>query len=222
MVQWNGSSRATTVVSATQLTASIGEADVASTGTANVTVVNPSPGGGASGVFEFAVDSAASASGGVTVSAQTTTVSVADGGSTTVPVTVTGATTTPQVTLTCLNLPAGATCVYNSTSNTVTINISASTPKGTYEITMVFTVEQQTTAARAHSRTLLASWSGFLGLPLGLLWIGGGRRKKVLRGCLIAFLGLWLMLSLAACGGSPSKTTTTTTQSSATVMLTVN
>jgi len=48
-VRWNGSDRTTTFVSATQLTAAIRASDIASSGTATVTVFNPSPGGGTSG-----------------------------------------------------------------------------------------------------------------------------------------------------------------------------
>lgn len=47
-VQWNGSNRTTTFVSATQLTASITAPDIAVAGSASVTVVNPAPGGGTS------------------------------------------------------------------------------------------------------------------------------------------------------------------------------
>ncbi len=47
-VNWNGTPRTTTYQSATQLTAYISQADIASAGTAQVTVVNPAPGGGAS------------------------------------------------------------------------------------------------------------------------------------------------------------------------------
>jgi hypothetical protein len=49
VVHWNGSARATTYVSATQLTASIMAADVAVAATVPVTVFNPAPGGGTSG-----------------------------------------------------------------------------------------------------------------------------------------------------------------------------
>ncbi len=55
VVQWNGSSRPTTPVSSTQLTAAITAADIATPGTANVTVLNPAPGGGASNTVSFAV-----------------------------------------------------------------------------------------------------------------------------------------------------------------------
>jgi hypothetical protein len=55
-VQWNGSSRTTAHVSATQLTASITAADVAGAGTASVTVVNPAPGGGTSPAASLAIN----------------------------------------------------------------------------------------------------------------------------------------------------------------------
>jgi hypothetical protein len=54
-VYWNGSARTTTFVSASQLTASINATDVATTGTANVTVVNPASGGGTSNIATFEV-----------------------------------------------------------------------------------------------------------------------------------------------------------------------
>jgi hypothetical protein len=48
VVQWNGSSRTTTFVSASQITAAITAGDIAATGSASVTVNNPAPGGGTS------------------------------------------------------------------------------------------------------------------------------------------------------------------------------
>src|SRR5207244_1766870 len=48
VVRWNGAARATTYVSATQLTAAIAAGDIATAGTASVTIFNPAPGGGAS------------------------------------------------------------------------------------------------------------------------------------------------------------------------------
>ena len=50
VVKWNGSARATTVVSGAQLKATIFSTDIAKAGTAWVKVVNPSPGGGTSNV----------------------------------------------------------------------------------------------------------------------------------------------------------------------------
>src|SRR5262249_14554852 len=55
VVNWNGSPRATTFVSGTQVTAQIPAADVATQGAANVTVVNPAPGGGASNALTFTI-----------------------------------------------------------------------------------------------------------------------------------------------------------------------
>ncbi|HEV8132246.1 MAG TPA: cohesin domain-containing protein [Acidobacteriota bacterium] len=58
IVQWNGSNRATTFVSGTQLNASISAADIAAAGTATVTVLNPPPGGGLSNALSFTISSA--------------------------------------------------------------------------------------------------------------------------------------------------------------------
>ena len=54
-LQWNGSNRATTYVSATNLTASITASDVAASATASITVVNPAPGGGISAAADFSI-----------------------------------------------------------------------------------------------------------------------------------------------------------------------
>ncbi|MEP7271934.1 MAG: hypothetical protein ABI882_10560 [Acidobacteriota bacterium] len=53
VVRWNGGDRVTSFVSATQLTAQITLADVASQGAATVTVFNPAPGGGLSNGVTF-------------------------------------------------------------------------------------------------------------------------------------------------------------------------
>jgi hypothetical protein len=55
VVNWNGSARATAFVNSSQLTASILASDIATASTASVSVVNPSPGGGASNVAFFEV-----------------------------------------------------------------------------------------------------------------------------------------------------------------------
>ncbi|MGH3739890.1 MAG: beta strand repeat-containing protein [Micromonosporaceae bacterium] len=58
VVRWNGTARATTYVSATQLTAAIPAADIAAAGTATVTVVTPAPGGGTSNPQTFTITAA--------------------------------------------------------------------------------------------------------------------------------------------------------------------
>ena len=61
VVRWNGSDRATTYVSGTQLRAAIGAGDIATAGTATVTVFTPSPGGGLSGGLTFTIAATAPA-----------------------------------------------------------------------------------------------------------------------------------------------------------------
>lgn len=60
VVNWNGNARATTFVGGSQLTATIPASDIATAGSGWVTVVNPSPGGGASGVAYLQVTEATS------------------------------------------------------------------------------------------------------------------------------------------------------------------
>ena len=57
-MDWNGSSRTTTIVSSTQATALITAADIATAGTASVTVVSPAPGGGTSNAQTFTINPA--------------------------------------------------------------------------------------------------------------------------------------------------------------------
>ncbi len=57
-VKWGGSSRTTSYVSATQLTASITASDIASAATTSVTVTTPAPGGGTSGGQNFTASTA--------------------------------------------------------------------------------------------------------------------------------------------------------------------
>jgi beta-propeller repeat-containing protein/centrosomal CEP192-like protein len=55
VVEWNGAVRTTNFVSATQLSADISAADIAQAGTAQITVVNPTPGGGTSSALPFTI-----------------------------------------------------------------------------------------------------------------------------------------------------------------------
>jgi len=57
-VKFNGAAKTTTFVNATQLTAAITAADIATAGTAPVTVTNPAPGGGTSGSVSFTINTA--------------------------------------------------------------------------------------------------------------------------------------------------------------------
>ena len=152
---WGTSALATQYASATRLTAQVTAADIASAGATAITVQTPSPGGGTSNSFEFEVDSTGS---GTTAPTITSTAAIVAAGSTanypvTLPAEVTSAT------VTCLNLPTGAECSYSSTTNTVTITTSSTTPAGTYQVTVVFA---ETVSGAATAGILLP----FLLLPL--------------------------------------------------------
>ncbi len=58
VVKWSGSPRATSYVSANRLAALITAGDIASAGTASITVTNPAPGGGTSNAQIFTINSA--------------------------------------------------------------------------------------------------------------------------------------------------------------------
>jgi hypothetical protein len=55
VVLWNSASRPTTFVGATQLSAAITAADIATVGSASITVFTPAPGGGTSNVLAFEI-----------------------------------------------------------------------------------------------------------------------------------------------------------------------
>jgi hypothetical protein len=211
VIEWNGTALTTTWTSPTQLTAPVPAASLSAIGVASITVLNPAPSAGAasasSGTFQFAIDSSASTAGTVTVTSSITAVTVQPGETTTVPVSFAGANSNAAITVNCVNLPAGATCTY--ANGTVTITAGSNTSAGTYPVTIIFTTTQ-TVASRFHERIFLAAWSGILGLPLGLLWVGGGRKRN-LRRFLLAFLGMALLLSLVGCGGKSAPSTSTST-----------
>ncbi len=225
VIEWNGTQLTTTVSSdQTTLTATIPAADLATVGTPYVQVLNPAPSQGTSSVlspkFTFSIDSSASTTGTVTVTPSTTTLTVtsATGGTVTVAVTAAGATSNAITTANCYNMPTGVTCSY--TNGTVTFNVPAHTPTGNYSITIVFTTTE-TVASLFHGRTFFAAWSGILGLPLGLFWMGGNRKKN-LRRLLMVLVGMVLLISLVGCGGKATSTAAPiTSQSSTSVTLTV-
>jgi hypothetical protein len=63
VVRWDGTDRTTTFVSSTQLTADIPDTDIAAEGTSDVTVFNPTPGGGTSGALTFTTNAPPPAAG---------------------------------------------------------------------------------------------------------------------------------------------------------------
>ena len=63
VVMWNGSTRITSFISSRQLQAQISAADVATPGTASVSVMNPAPGGGTSNAVFFPIQTPAPSAG---------------------------------------------------------------------------------------------------------------------------------------------------------------
>jgi hypothetical protein len=206
-VYWGSTALTTTYVSATQLTAPVTAAQIASSGIAAISVL------GSDGTFSnallFEIDSASSTAPAFT----TTKVTVAAGSTATYAVTL--PTTVSSVAVTCLNLPAGASCSYSSATKTVTITTSTATLAGSYLITVVFTEALTTT-----------STAGIL-LPILLLPLLLMRRKLAVRGALFtACLGVILLagsLFATGCGGTSktSTTTTTTTQTTSSGVVTL-
>ena len=211
-VYWGTSALTTTYVSATQLTAQVPATDLATGGiAAAITVVTPAPGGGTSSPFQFEVDSASGSTTGPTFTSSTETVTA--GSTASYPVTLASGVT--SATVTCLNLPTGASCSYSG--NTLTITTTLATPPGTYQVTVVFT------------ETVTGAATAWILLPILLLPLVFLRRRLVARGVWItACLGLVLLAAGAVacigCGGSHSTSTPQTHQvtSSASVTLIVH
>jgi hypothetical protein len=147
VVRWNGANRTTTFVSATQLTAQIAAADIATAGTAQVTVFTPAPGGGTSAVLTFTVTGAPPAGG--LVAAYNF-----DQGSGTVLTDVSGRGNNGTITGATWNTGrTGGALSFNGTSNLVTVADNA-----TLDLTTGLTIEAWVNAAVAPTgwRTIVA------------------------------------------------------------------
>ena len=75
-VRWNGAARTTTFVNAGQVTAAIAASDIGTQGSAQVTVVNPAPGGGTSNALTFTTTAGGSPTLTPSVSGMAVTVAV--------------------------------------------------------------------------------------------------------------------------------------------------
>ena len=119
-VAWNGSARTTTYVSATQLSASILASDVVASGTDQVTVVTPPPGGGTSNAASFTVTAPAPTP---TLAALSPCGVIAGSGSFTL--TLDGSGFQSGATVTFNGSPLGSASFISSTQLTVTVPGSA-------------------------------------------------------------------------------------------------
>ena len=208
-IYWGSSPLVTQYVSATQLTAQVGAAYIANAGISTATVQTPTPGGGTSNLMQFEVDSTGSTTTSPTFTSNTTA-TVTAGSTASYPVTLPS--NVKSISVTCLNLPAGATCNYNPTTKTVVISTSSTTPKGTYHITVIFT------------ETVVGVVAGGILLPILLLPLLFIRRRLAARGvwitaCLMLVLTAAAALSIGcSAGGFPDPTQMT---SSGTVDITI-
>jgi hypothetical protein len=182
-IYWGTTELTTFITNDSQLTASVPDL-IASAGTIAITVQAPAPGGGTSNTFEFEIDSAGASS--PTFGNDSATVSA--GSSASYSVTLSSSAT--NVSVTCLNLPKGASCSYDSGSHTLSIATGATTPSGTYTITAVFT------------ETLPGAATGLILLPILLLPLAAVRRR-LSKGAVLGCIALALVISagVAGCGG---------------------
>jgi uncharacterized protein (TIGR03118 family) len=199
VVTFNGAPRPTSFESSGVLKASILASDLAASGTATIGVANPAPGGGNSEMAMFAIDTATATS----VTLDNPALTVAAGQSVTVGAHPTGF--TGAVSVMCLNAPVGMTCAFNQANNSVTIQTTASTPRGSQAITVVFSA--QALARDTSSPSFLAMSLGVLGLPLGSVLIEGRRRKLKPAFWMVPVIAL-LLLMMAGCGGYGSSAST--------------
>lgn len=205
-VYWGSTALATTYVSASQLTAQVPASAINATGACAVTVATPAPGGGVSNAFAFQVDSAASGSSAAP-SFSSTSVSVQAGSAASLAVTLPAQVT--SVSVSCLNLPAAASCSYAPSTNQVTIATGSATPAGAYPVTVVF------------SETVTEASSGYLLLPWLLLPVLLARKRLAknavwLTGLLALALLAGAMAATGCAGNSPSTPISTTSTTSTT------
>ncbi len=157
-VDWGGSSRATTFVSSTQLTATILSTDIAVSGTHSVTVVNPTPGGGTSASQTFTVEHAAP-----TLTSVSPTSTTAGGSQFTLTLVGTGFDTSSTVQW---NGSSRATTFVSSVQLTATITAGDIASAGTSTVTVVNPTPGGGTS-NALTFTILAAASKFVILNPG-------------------------------------------------------
>jgi trimeric autotransporter adhesin len=201
---WGSTALTTQFVSSAQITAQITSAQLAAAGVNSISVQNPAPGGGTSNVLQFEIDS----SGSTPPSFATTSATVSAGSIATYPVTFPASAT--NISVNCLNLPAGANCAYSASTGVLTIATSSSTPLGAYQITAVFT-ETLPGAAALASATLLC-------LPLAFT---PRKRKNRIGWLWILIVGL-LVASGCGSGSGGGSTRPQTHQATSSGVLTLN
>ncbi|HUY93721.1 MAG TPA: Ig-like domain repeat protein [Terracidiphilus sp.] len=187
-VVWNKTSLATQWNSATQLVAQVPASAIASPGAVTVTVQD---GGNNSNSLQFEVDSSSDSTPSPTLLSTTATVTA--GSAAAYPLTLPPAVSSLAVT--CLNLPAGAQCAWSAATGSVTISTASSTPKGTYQVTFVFT------------ETVSATLAGMTPFSIVLLLLARRRRRAHRFADTAALLAICLLMAacFTGCGaGAPA------------------
>ena len=160
VVRWNGSDRTTTFVSSTQLTAAIPASDVATAGTANVTVFNPAPGGGESGAVTFTINNPAP-----TISSISPATTVAGSGNFTLTITgtnfVNGAVVRwngnprPTTFVSSTQLTAAIPASDVATAGTANVTVFNPAPGGGESGAVTFTIQDNTVGSPQQYRVML-------------------------------------------------------------------
>lgn len=168
-VRWNGSNRTTTFVSATQLTAAITAADIASSGTANVTVAN---GSGVSNALPFLIDLAGVPAINISTSSLTNLNTVTGTASANATYTVSGSNLTADVGITApanFEISTNGSTFFNTltltrTGNvlvgqpvTIFVRVKSTAPAGIYTANIDHTTTGGTTKQVAVSATVIAA-----------------------------------------------------------------
>jgi hypothetical protein len=191
----NGSSRATTFVSSTSLNAALPASDFAHSGTLNITVNNPTPGGGTTSALTLVVEDF-----NVSVPAPSNSVVAGNPASYSLMVTPSNGTTANAVTFTVSGLPPGTTASFSP---------SATIPAGSGATTVMLSI-----ATKAHSALPPVKFPDIpspqwhllylVVLAIVLMWFG----LRVLSGRVPRFAPQILLVSvlvvaagLIACGG---------------------
>jgi hypothetical protein len=188
-VQWNGTARTTRFVSSTSLQAAITAADIATAGTAMVTVSNPTPGGGTSSGLAFTTNNPAP-----TIASLSTNSALAGGAAFTLTVTGTnfvptstvqwnaGARTTTFVSSTSLQVAIPAADI--ASGGTAMVTVSTPTPGGGTSSGLAFTTNNpaptiaslNTTSAVAGGPTFTLTVTGTNFVPTSSVqWNAGAR-----------------------------------------------
>ena len=196
-VYWGATALTTTYVSGTQLKAAVPASMTASAGIDTVSVVSPTA--GSSNLLQFAVTTSdLTAAPTFTATSATVTAGNTASYSVTVPASVS------NVSVVCLNLPAGVGCSYSP--GTLSIAMSSGMPAGNYTVTVVLEETVVTTTTTA----------GWLALPFIVLPLWKSRKRLGKRAgwtvfCVVfAFIAV---MSMSSCGGSTRTITNTETTS---------